>query len=117
MEDYLIREIDRIGELLLKVARKLGLFNDEVASYSVSDIKEEMNLLKLNLDMDAILAQDQLIPYLVEKERLSDSALEAFVEIMIHSDIDESKKAGLLEDAINYLDSKGYYSFRLNSLR
>lgn len=28
MEDYIIREIDRIGEMLMLVAKRLGLFLD-----------------------------------------------------------------------------------------
>ncbi len=37
MEDYVIREIDRIGELLLKVARKLGLLDGGMQEYSLAD--------------------------------------------------------------------------------
>ena len=29
MEDYLIREIDRIGELLVQIAHRLGLFGGQ----------------------------------------------------------------------------------------
>lgn len=31
MEDYLIREIDKIGEMLMHVARRLGLIADALA--------------------------------------------------------------------------------------
>jgi hypothetical protein len=116
MEDYIIREIDRIGELLLKVARKMGLFLDDVPQYTISDIKSEMEKLKLSLDIDAILAEEAPIMYLVEKEKLSDNGLEAFVELIYHSDLDESKKTAVLNEALNYLDGKGNYSFRLHSL-
>ena len=116
MEDYLLREIDRIGEILLAVARKLGLFSDDVPKYSISDVQEEMDKVKLSLDIDTIFAKDTPILYLVENENISDIGLETFVEIIFHSDLDESKKATILKDAVNYLDNKGYYSFRLHSL-
>jgi len=34
MEDYIIREIDRIGEMLLLIARRLGLFLDDKGYFS-----------------------------------------------------------------------------------
>lgn len=116
MEDYLIKEIDRIGELLLKVAHKLGVFQGEVSQYSISDIKVEMDRVNLSLDVDSILKNDNPLVYLVESEKLSDPALETLVEIIIHSDIDKSKKDQLLDDTNKYFDSKGYYSFKLHSL-
>ena len=116
MEDYLIREIDRIGELLVKVARRLGLFLDDVPHYSVADIKAEMEKVQLSLNIDEILTKDTAVLYLIEHENISEKGLEAFTEIIIHSDWDEAKKSVILKDAIQYLDSKGYYSFRLHSL-
>ena len=77
MEDYLIREIDRIGELL---------------------------------------AKDAAVLYLVENEHITEKGLEAFTEIIFHSDCEDAKKSVILKDATQYLDSKGYYSFRLHSL-
>lgn len=36
MEDFLIREIDRLGEMLLMIARKLGLLDgDERLAYQM----------------------------------------------------------------------------------
>jgi len=122
MEDYLIREIDRIGELLLKLAGRLGLFLEEAPQYSISDVQKEMEKVKhslkidSDLDIEAILSMDQPLEYLTDSENLSDSALEAFVEIVLHTDIDPSKKSRLLEDTLRYFDGKGYYSFKLHSL-
>lgn len=116
MEDYIIREIDRIGELLLKVARKMGLFLDDVPKYTISDVKDEMEKLKMSLDLDAVLTQESPIMYLVEKEKVSDNGIEAFVELIYHSDLEESRKVAVLNEALHYLDAKGNYSFRLHSL-
>lgn len=116
MEDYIIREIDRIGELLLKVARKMGLFLDDVPKYTISDVKNEMEKLKMSLDIDAVLTQESPILYLVEREKVSDNGVEAFVELIYHSDLEESRKVAVLNEALHYLDGKGNYSFRLHSL-
>ena len=52
----------------------------------------------------------------MEKEKLSDHGLETMIDIIFHSDLDEASKNALLQDAIAYLDGKGYFSFKLHSL-
>lgn len=94
MEDYIIREIDRIGEMLMLVAKRLGLFLDDV-----------------------LLQQEAPVRYLVEQEKLSDQGLETMVDIIFHSDLDDAKKEALLNDALAYLNGKGYFSFKLQSLK
>ena len=43
MEDYILREIDRIGQMLMLVARKLGLLKEDTPDYSLTDVKEEFD--------------------------------------------------------------------------
>ena len=115
MEDYIIREIDRIGEMLLLIARKLGLFLDDVPDYSLADVKDEFGKAGCPIDLDKLLQQESPIWYLVEEEKMSDHGLETMIDIIFHSDLDEDRKRALLGDALAYLDGKGYYSFRLHS--
>ena len=116
MEDYLIREIDKIGEMLMHVARRLGLIGQETPKYSVEDVKAEFGKASLPLELDAILQKPNPVRYLVDTKKLSDQGLEAFVDIVFHSDLPDPQKQALLADALAWLDSKGYYSFRLHSL-
>lgn len=116
MEDYIIREIDRIGEMLLKIARMLGLLDGSSQDYTLADVKEEFGKASLPFDLESILHDDNPILYLVEKVGISDQGLEMFIDILFNSDLDEAVKDALLKDALAYLDSKGYYSFRLHSL-
>lgn len=116
MEDYILREIDRLGEMVLMIARKLGLLDGDTPDYSLADVKDEFDKASLPFDLDAVLHQENPVWYLVENEKLSDHGLETFIDILFHSDLDEDKKAALLNDALAYLDSKGYFSFRLHSL-
>lgn len=115
MEDFILREIDRLGELLMLIARKLGLLDGETPDYSLSDVKNEFETNGLPFDMDAILQQEYPVLYLMEAGGLSYQGLESFIDILFHSDLDEDSKAALLNDAITYLDGKGYFSFRLHS--
>ena len=116
MEDYIIREIDRLGEMLLLIARKLGLLDGDTPDYSLSDVKDEFGKAGCPIDLDALLQQENPVWYLVEEEKLSDRGLETMIDIIFHSDLDEDRKQALLNDALVYLDGKGYYSFRLHSL-
>lgn len=116
MEDYIIREIDRIGEMLMLVAKRLGLFLDDVPDYSLVDVKEEFLKNGCPIDIDDLLQQETPVRYLVEQKKLSDQGLETMIDILFHSDLDETRKHALLQDALAYLDGKGYYSFRLHSL-
>ena len=47
MEDFIIREIDRIGEMLMKIARKLGLLDGCAQDYTLADVKEEFGKASL----------------------------------------------------------------------
>lgn len=116
MEDFIIREIDRLGEMLLLIARKLGLLDGDTPDYSLTDVKDEFGKAGCPIDLEALLKQENPVWYLVEKEKLSDHGLETMIDIIFHSDLDENKKQALLSDALAYLDGKGYFSFRLHSL-
>ena len=115
MEDYIVREIDRIGELLLHIARRLGLLDGDSPDYSLADVKDEFGKAGCPIDMDKLLQQENPVRYLVEVEELSDQGLETIIDILFHSDIDEDQKQALLDDALAYLDSKGHFSFKLHS--
>ena len=106
MEDYIIREIDRIGEMLMQIAKRLGLFLDDVFGQNGCPI-----------DLDLVLRQENPVLYLVEQEKISDNALETLIEILFHSNLDEDRKKALLNDALAYLDNKGYFSFKLHSFQ
>ncbi|MBO7562735.1 MAG: hypothetical protein J6W86_07690 [Bacteroidales bacterium] len=117
MEDLLIREIDRIGEMMLKIAQRLGLFSKSLPNYTLDDIKAESEKIELPFSIEKVLEQDNPVLYLVEKEKISDNALETFVDILFHSDMEETRKNSILDDAVTYLDSKGNFSFRLHSYK
>jgi len=116
MEDFILREIDRLGEMLLLIARRLGLLDGDTPDYSLTDVKVEFDKASLPISLDEVLQQDNPVWYLVQTVKLSDHGLESFVEILFHSDLDEAIKTALLDDALAYLDGKGYFSFRLHSL-
>ena len=116
MEDFILKEIDRIGQMLMGIARKLGLMSDVPPDYSLADVGREFEQAGLPFYPETVLLQENPVLYLVKEVGLSDHGLETFVEIIFHSDIDEDRKTALLQDALTYLDAKGCFSFRLHSL-
>ena len=116
MEDFILREIDRIGELLLQIAIRLGLFKDGDPQCTLADVKAEFGKEEIDYNLDEILSQENPIAYLVEQKGISDKCLELLTDILVHSDIDDARKNSILDDALRYLDHRGYYSFRLHSL-
>ena len=116
MEDFILREIDRLGEMLLLIARRLGLLDGDKPDYSLTDIKDEFGMAGCPIDLEMLLQQENPVRYLVETEKISDHGLETIIDIIFHSDLDEDRKQALLSDALAYLDGKGYFSFRLHSL-
>ena len=116
MEDFILREIDRLGEMLLIIARKLGLQEDVMPDYTLLDVKDEFEKAVCPINLDALLEQENPVWYLVETEKISDHGLETFIEILFHSDLDEDRKAAILHDALAYLDGKGFFSFKLHAL-
>ena len=116
MEDFILREIDRLGEMLLMIARKLGLLDDVVPDYSLLDVKDEFDKAVCPIDLETLLEQENPVWYLVETEKISDHALETLIDILFHSDLNEDRKAAILHDALAYLDGKGFFSFKLHTL-
>ena len=116
LEEFILREIDRLGEMLLIIARKLGLQEDVMPDYSLLDVKDEFDKAVCPINLDALLEQENPVWYLVETEKISDHGLETFIEILFHSDLDEDRKAAILHDALAYLDGKGFFSFKLHAL-
>ena len=116
MEDYILKEIDKIGQMLTLISKKLGLFDSHTPYYTLEDVKQEFNNDNLPFDLVTVLHLDNPVVYLIEDLKLSDSALETLIEIIFHSDLCEDRKNALLKDALTYLDGKGNFSFRLHSL-
>lgn len=115
MEDYVKRQIDLIGQMLLALAKKLGLVDGDVANYTIQSVQDEIRENGFNMDIERALSEEHPIAYLVSSLQLSNEAIETFTEIVMNSDADYEVKQRLLRDAVNYLDSKGYFSFSLHS--
>lgn len=117
MADYIQKQIDMIGQLVVALAIKIGLDfgGGGNKDLTLQEVKEAAKECDFNYDIDEILSQYNPVVYMTETLEFSDDALETFVEIILNTDVPEGQKKQLLTDALNYLDGKGNFSFRLHS--
>ena len=52
MEDFILKEIDKLGEMLRMIARKLGLLDGTAPDYTLDDVKDEIGKSDLPSDLD-----------------------------------------------------------------
>lgn len=82
MEDFILREIDRIGELLCALLEKLHLRKAQ-GNAAEACIQTRTELAEhLDMDVDTLLAQDDFIRLLAEEHGFSAAHLEQFAELL-----------------------------------
>lgn len=101
--------------MLALIAHRFGLSGGPGEAVPLDDVKREMSASGLGLDIDSVLKMDNPVLWLVEQAHFSDKALETFTDIIMHSDAAEEMKRSFLNDSISYLDSRGCFSFLLQS--
>ena len=52
MEDFILKEIDKLGEMLRMIVRKLGLLDGTAPDYTLDDVKDEIGKSDLPFDLD-----------------------------------------------------------------
>ena len=115
MEDYLIREIDRIGELLACIASKLGLGSmPERSEVLARELNSEL-VKALDVDYEALLAMPAPIEYLVVEKEFTNANLEELAVMMYRSVPASDVLNGFLSEVTAYLDHQGVFSFVLHS--
>ncbi|WP_295936908.1 hypothetical protein [uncultured Alistipes sp.] len=112
MEDYILREINKIGELIAALLGKIGLLKRSGAAEAIRETARTELLDTLDLDIDALLANDDFIAVLTDEHKFSEENLERFAELLFDltaasSDRDERIRLAAGIGAIySYLDAK-----------
>ena len=116
MEDYLIREIDKIGEMLALIASKLGL---GTYAFPTDQLAVQMNTELVNdLDVDIyeLLAKDNPLEYLVSERGFNDRNLESLAMMMYQAIPASDALDAFIKNTAEYLNHKGVFSFALHSI-
>jgi hypothetical protein len=116
MEDYLIREIDRIGEMLAYIASKLGLGSMPEQSEVLGRQLNSELVKALDIDYEVLLAMSAPIEYLVVEKCFTNANLEELAVMMYRALPASDKLNGFLSDVTAYLDHQGVFSFVLHSI-
>ena len=82
MEDYILREIDKIGKLIDGLLQKIGIKRMSASKETVYETTKTELAETLNLDIDALLAQEDFIDMLIREHGFSDENLEKFAELL-----------------------------------
>lgn len=80
MEDYILREIDKIGKLIEALLQKAGILRRSGAGEAVCETARTELAEALDLDIDTLLAREDFIGVLTREYGFSDENLEKFAE-------------------------------------
>ena len=116
MEDFLMKEIDKIGEMLSLIASKLGLGGTTPQSEEMALQLNSELVDKLDIDIYHLLEMPQPLDYLTSERGFSNSNIESLT-LMLHQTLPSSEAlSAFVKNATDYLDNNGYISFELHSI-
>ena len=82
MEDYILREIDKIGKLIEALLQKAGILRRSGAGEAVCETAWTELAEALDLDIDTLLAREDFSGVLTREYGFSDENLEKFAELL-----------------------------------
>ena len=109
MEDYIKREIDKIGKMLAAIIQKIGVLKETKSDDVVNVAKLEL-VEGLNLDIDELLQKEEFIEILIQEHHFNNDNLEKFADLIfdfIEATDDTDEKQNLIRCIVNiykYLD-------------
>ena len=116
MEDYLIREIDKIGEMLALIASKLGLGTFAFQSDALAGQLNSEMVQGLDIDIYELLAKDNPLEYLVSERGFNDRNLESLAMMMYQAIPASDALDAFIKNTAEYLNHKGVFSFAMHSI-
>lgn len=82
MEDYILREIDKIGKIIEALLLKMGVLKKSNSGESLYEATKIELLEKLDLDIDNLLEEDNFVDILIEEYEFNGDNLEKFAELL-----------------------------------
>ena len=82
MEDYILREINKIGELIAALLDKIGILKRSGDSERIRQTAKTELLDNLDLDIEALLAAENFVDTLAGEYGFGDEELEKFAELL-----------------------------------
>lgn len=82
MEDYILREINRIGELIAALMAKIGLMRQSASPEQIRTTAKTELAEKLDIDIDTLLDEPDFIGRLTDEYGFGDQELDKFAELL-----------------------------------
>lgn len=82
MEDYILREINRIGELIAALMAKIGLMRQSASPEQIRTTAKTELAEKLDIDIDTLLDDADFIGRLSGEYGFGDQELDKFAELL-----------------------------------
>ena len=115
-QDYIMKEISKFSQMLLRIATRLGLLDDSVTppenvpeSFS-AELEEN-----LGISPEELLGMDSPMEYLVSVKEFDPQDLETLATLLLKVWPDSEEVESFRKEVTGYLDSLGMYSFSLHS--
>ena len=112
MEDYILREINRIGELIAALLDKIGLLKKSGAPELIRETAKTELAEQLDLDIDTLLAGEDFIGRLTDEYGFGDQELDKFAELLFdmvaasEQHAERLRLAAAVGAIYSYLDAK-----------
>lgn len=107
MEDYIMREIDKLGKVIEAILLKIGVLKESEQDETIAEATKIELAEQLDLDIDALLEQEKFIETLTQVHGFSHSNLEKFAELLFDMRIaspDRDEKAKITERIFSIYD-------------
>lgn len=112
MEDYILREINRIVELIAALMAKIGLMRQSASPEQIRTTAKTELAEKLDIDIDTLLDEADFIGRLTDEYGFGDQELDKFAELLFDMVVASEQHAERLRLAAavgaiySYLDAK-----------
>lgn len=114
MEDYILREINRIGELIAALMAKIGLMRQSASPEQIrTTAKTELaEKLDIDIDIDTLLDEPDFIGRLTDEYGFGDQELDKFAELLFdmvaasEQHAERLRLAAAVGAIYSYLDAK-----------
>ena len=114
-QDYILKEIGKIGAMLQEIAVKLGILDGMTPSDNLPEQLSSELVTGLGLDPEELLSKESPIEYLVSEIGFSPENLETLA-VLVARTYSSEKADAFVSDVRGYLDHLGLFSFALHSL-
>jgi hypothetical protein len=82
MEDFILKEIDKIGKVIEAILLKIGVLKKDKQQKDIIELSKVEMVNKLNIDIDKLLQSEDFINTLIQDYKFSPDNLSQFADLL-----------------------------------